>query len=291
MSLRDKRWINVDNIKTLGKFYTHYADQVSHTAPQKPIFKVEHQSIEKDIHLYTLIPGYMDREERFHSCPMEVFYIQINNIYEEEDFTGRYPFKTTVTLNFTIFSKDFSSYKNNCISFSKQDSAALDFMSFNRVINLLNEYVESGRNIEFIDFDRFDRFKPEKKDREVILNVVDDLQVDFFSNSINRVGKDNGFWDEAEIRNLPDDIYFKNLILKNLPKQCSQVLEADYGLLLIFEVNDAYSPSHPREKIENCQKRIKKLKELLKLDLAISFNSNEHVLECIKRKTAPNTKL
>jgi hypothetical protein len=288
MGLERKEWININHFKTLGQFYAHFSDKSEPTFPLKPVFKIVTNDDEYPIISHCLKPGYIDREDNFYQCPLMVFFVQINEIVQRErykkDYPGRLLEEKTINLDINLFSDDHSKMIREKISFS-ENSHSLSFMSCNGIINRLNEYVNSGRPINKINFGHFDIYHPQRykyskmKGRERIIDVIDDLEVIFFSNSRNRVGKENHFWKEAEIRNLPDDRYFKNLIKSQILNQCRKIEETEYGLFVQFEIRSQWCGRFPRKKIEDSHDLIQKLKDLLKIDMANCYDSKDRSLE------------
>ncbi|MBT0609203.1 hypothetical protein [Aequorivita echinoideorum] len=280
---RGKKFIYIDNPSELGKFYVHHAERDLNESILTPVFKPE--SIEKN--QTDLIPGYIDRELNFYSCPIITNYIKIKKyefieIYVKEEYRN----VRTATLFLEVYDKTLENYISETITLAeKLQICSIDFLNFNHIINFLNKYVDSGRDINKIDFKLFSKSYPKLVDKQIILQNVKSLDLKVFEDSKNRVGKDNRFWTEMEVRNLPENEYLKDLFIKCLSKQGRKLI-ADFGVVIELYSDYIWSPTHPRKHLENYS--TESIKETLIMDLAIEFNSEEYVLSSMEIKTCYN---
>ena len=67
--------------------------------------------------------------------------------------------------------------------------------------------------------------------------------------------------------------------MSNLANQCTRVETKEYGALIIFDIESAYTAAYNRRKIEESTAVEKKAKDLLKLDMAIEYNPVEQSIE------------
>jgi len=157
----------------------------------------------------------------------------------------------------------------------------LRYSILDKVINITNEYIFSGRELNKLNIEQINLTNPIPKNRLQLIRIVEDLVFDFYEDSMSRVGKDNSFWIEAEVRNLPEDRYLNNLIVENLEKQNKKIKRTDYGLLFTVEQYSEYSPANGRKKLGVNIKSDETIKKNLMLDVVFSYNIKEHLFEQI----------
>ncbi|WP_198076906.1 hypothetical protein [Hymenobacter negativus] len=262
-------FLHIDNFSDLGKVYVHDHNPEVKRTIVRPVFKVE--KVENQA--YYFAPGFIDTDNIFFSCPLAISYVQVNSA---KQILPQHGHSSIIELDIKAFNKTLSSYVNAKIEIKRWN---IDFKIIGKVINFINQYINSERDIKLIDFNCFSKIDLNFKDKSIIISAIDNLEFVFFDNSINRVGKDNFFWIEAEIRNMPEDRYLRKLIISNLANQCTRVETKEYGALIVFDIESAYTASYSRRMIEESTALEKKAKDLLKLDMAIEYNPVEQSIE------------
>jgi|GEM_PF-6263594 len=269
----ERDFLFIDNILCLGSFTLHHAERPLSEFIITPVFNI--QKNETSVKNYKLVPGYLDRGSSFYACPLVVFYLKINS-YEIKQFStnNNYSYTREIKLDLEVFSKSFQDSIKQIITIS-EDNSALDFMAFNHIINFVNKFIEADNNPYDIDFDRFSKVFPRLPDRSVILSAIKSLDLTVYEDSKVRVGKDNRYWTDLEVRGLPQNKYIKNLIIQSLAKQGSLSYK-DHGVTIELESDYAWSSSYSRRRLENYD--TSKIRDLLKIDVAAFFEPEKYAL-------------
>ena len=273
----DREYLFFENHEIFGKVVLHYGDLKVRNFPILPVLK----PIElRDYHRYSteFKIGYLDVQNVFFECPITFHFFQLKYLWLLEDYSSQ-PYKKSLDIKFLLFDKDFKNYKNFEIDLPTEDLTICGHL-----INRLNIFVIQNGDINKLNFKDIDYRNFRLKDHRILIEVINNLQIDIFENSEsnNKPGGDDYFWDEAEIRNLPNDPYLQFLIEKNLLKQKKgfykeKVIKAEFGL--IFELNhySAYAPAQRRKhKDTNNDKIINSIKDQLKVDIATDYDSEGH---------------
>jgi hypothetical protein len=280
--IRANKFIHIDNISVLGKFYAHHAERDTNESILFPILKKEIK--EESNNQISLIPGYIDRDFSFYQCPLVSFYIKIKKYEYHENYIETEYFKERiVTLFIEVFDKKLENSISRKVTLKvKKELIPLDFQNFNHIINFINKYVESGRDINRIDFNLFNRYFPKLADKKVIAQAVKELDLRVFEDSKNRVGKDNRYWTDLEVRNLPKNEYLKGVLIDCLAKQGRNKGLTDFGLIIELNSDYIWSPTHPRRELKNYS--TSSIRENLIMDLAIEFSPEEYTLSSMTVK-------
>jgi len=278
MGLVEYEYIYIDNIKKLGNFSVRTNRKIDEKSILRPVYLIRKDQNNTDV--FNLHPGYIDIEDTFFHCPLEIFFIQLINITQEEKKVNFRSY-CRVEASLKVFSKDFSYHRVFNIHFEKENSSLLRYSILDKVINITNEYIFSGRELNKLNIEQINLTNPIPKNRLQLIRIVEDLVFDFYEDSMSRVGKDNSFWIEAEVRNLPEDRYLNNLIVENLEKQNKKIKRTDYGLLFTVEQYSEYSPANGRKKLGVNIKSDETIKKNLMLDVVFSYNIKEHLFEQI----------
>jgi hypothetical protein len=282
---RDSKYIFIDNCFELGKFYAHHGTRTPFAIMQ-PVFRIV--TIE-NLKEYELEAGYLDRKENFYKCPLEIHYLKINKYLIKREFVDAKSLnKIIISLYFEIFDLDYINSIESEIMLWEYEYQHFDFMRFNPIINYLNLYIKSGRKIKDLNFSILDKFYPQSNSLEKIIGLINDLEMKIFEDSQSRVGKDNRFWEDLEIRNLPENLYFKQLIIKCFEKQGKRCKVTDFGLSIELCSDYAWSPSYRRRELENYETA--DIKDRLKVLLAVEFDSLEFTLSGMEINTAHNSR-
>lgn len=273
----DKEYIHIDNYNTFGKFYAHHGPREL-TDELTAVFKRELIADKKT----KLVPGfYNPKTTNFIEAPIEQFYVRLYEIVQEESMKqGCYNVILTVKLD--ILNKIKQVVYSDTLTFEKEGS--FTFMFFNDFVNYINKYIESGNEISDINFQSINPYSfRESKKEEFIYELI---KMDFkaFDCSRNNPGKDNSFWTEIELRNLPKNKYVRSLIETCLKKQ-GRIEQTDFGILLSLPSDRAWAPSFSRKSSDDSDDIIKQVYSILLLDFGKLFDNDAMIIHNLKTST------
>ncbi len=158
-------------------------------------------------------------------------------------------------------------------------------MVINEIINVLNEYVENDNDIYQIDEIKLMNENIEKYSPNVVIEIINELEFEYYTNDQTRIGKDNYFWSEIDVLNLPKNSYLKNLLIETI-KEIDIIERAKIdgnNLLLIYESSYAYCKSSGRIKEKENLKMTNSIKDNLKIKMGIKYNNLEHLFDRLKK--------
>ena len=276
MLSRANEYIQIDEFDKIGEFYANFGELKSTDRILKPSFKVL-----KKADNYNLLPGFLT-SQGFSECPLPIFYIEILAISE---CIEHYPnLKVCIEMEFNLYSKDFSQFIKSKI---KTESRETSFMDLNKPINIINKYIDSGNDLNRLNLSSVDLFGGRTRDKYFIRELVKKIDFSFYENSLNRMGRDDMFWNEAEVRNLPENNYLKDLFVKSLSKLCKRIDKTEYGIKLIdlkgIGVPNEYNSSFGRRKFTNEVYSKSYLVESLLMELVIEYNEEKYLFDRLKK--------
>jgi hypothetical protein len=277
-----QKYILVNDPQLLGEFYLHYgsiSDNPNNTC-LRAVFKIDLLSKDQ----YNYVPGYKTYSQDFYPCPISALYTQINRLESRIDNEEK-----IVRANIVVFSKDYKNQKIIEITSKSQiyGSGTVSIMSLNPIINTLNNYISEDNNLELLDETIFNKkLNLSALDSNELLTTINNLDFKFYSNSLNRVGKDNYFWTEIEIINLPESKYLRLLFEQILSNGFDNVSYQDKERHIFLECGKetSYSPSHRRQETELNDIVVQRIKDFLKVNLYNYYNSNSEINERLKKK-------
>lgn len=277
MNTPQKNIIQIDNYDKLGSFYANYGEVKPIQGILKPCFQIS--SEKKMEHLK---PGYLT-SNGFIECPLAIFYIELFSV---KVIRIDYPIgMVKVELEFSIYNK---SYKNFIRVKITDESHGNNFMIMNTAINTLNRFVDSNNDIGTLNLNSREIFHPHNIKKDHLINLVNELKMEFYENSLNRIGRDDSFWDECEIRNLPKQRYLKTIFINCLKKLCKRIEITDYGLKMVslnsvsnIGIDLNYNSSFGRRKLHS-ELYIELYQKALLMDLAIIYNNEEYLFDRLK---------
>ena len=193
------RVVNSDSIGDLSVIWTLTQEQ-----PLVPVLKVQLVQKEKNQNIFNLTPGFLDLEEIFHPCPLNVSYVQILKLEQIEYYTFTCQVKSR--LHCLLFSKDYKLSRSVCIELP------LDLIGLIKVINMLNLYVLQGNDLSDLILENINTDNLRIRDNKILIEHLNKLEISLFVNSEYNTRKWDTFWKEAEIRNIPKDKYILDLI-------------------------------------------------------------------------------
>ena len=267
-------FLRCNNINSVGNVQINYIWPNSLTGILCEVFKPNGNIKEfnkKDMNFTTGIIN-----DKFYQQPITFKYITISEI------------KTNINNNNIVCSTTFS-IKNN-----KNEILSINHFSWNtrynieyfikditKLINTLNLYIDkyNNNNINWCKlYNISTQLYPDNQTEEFLYQrineLVNNISVKSYSDSLSRVGKDNYFWNETFISNLPKNFYEKHLLYEALKKYFPNINKISYqnNENEIFIKSDAeyyYGPSETREEITGLFPE--NLYLILKMDLARKY--------------------
>jgi hypothetical protein len=276
--MEDGEFIYIDNIDSLGEFSLRFWQKPFQTSCLFPVFKAKKL---KDLS-FLLESGYLTSENEFFICPLSVFFTQINLLKTFRENQREY-----VECDLIVFSKNFEKSRVLEVRLNSYHigSNVVGPYSINKIINTINHFVNLENDIQQLDETLFQNyFNISKLKDESIIEYINKLEFKFFANSQSRVGKDNSFWAEIEISNLPENNYLK-LLFKEIISKSSVVESINFKndiLFATYDSQDHYSRSHDREEIHFDEKKASEIKDSLKFNIKSNFNKLEEMNERLK---------
>jgi hypothetical protein len=239
----------------------------------------------------TFLTGYHDSDENFYVCPISIFYclietFTINEIKTEaENEWGIKKTNITYSLNFKLklFSKNFIEYKNfeytSRLGYKSYYSLILDEII--SIINILNNIVDFDYNLDFLPEHHIngDKFLKEYSESDLFIQI-NNLGFSFFTNDKSIPRKENRYWKEIEITNLPNSLYIQKLYYTILrDNKVFNVSHSDNLLILSYDHDSYYSPTMGRQEsyIENSL--VEKVKDILRIGILKNFNARIEITE------------
>jgi len=181
-SIENREFIFIDNYDEYGKIFFHYGQRERDEKPLMPVLK-SHRTKKDNIDEYVLIPGFLDINSRFYECPFQYYHFQLFKITQIEDYNGNFPYKTTLNVYFILFSKSSPDYQKYKLTLVKQDSSVLDFMIVSSIAKRFNEFIDSNYDINKINLTERKREDFYLKEREIIIEPINKLDIALFANS------------------------------------------------------------------------------------------------------------
>ncbi len=227
------------------------------------VFKLENKLYDKTerglVHtVYNLNPGLLDRHGNFYPCSMVLDFVEVKSIEQEERtfFSRNSEIKATATI--ILHAKDLTESREMRFTIKRSGG----YLWLGGVVNFFNKYIEKGFDLNAIDTERIGNIliaggylsltslKEFKGiSRGVISTLVESLVIQYFANSMTRVGKDNWFWTEVEMSDLPSDQYLFDLLLNAVELVYGHVSHnAEKGMLMFRSgrTESVYTASHER---------------------------------------------
>lgn len=270
--MNDGSLLLINEIDTLGKFYLHHGSirDNPNTTPLRACMKC----VRKDGEIH-LRPGYLTYSKEFHPCPLVALNVQINDVEILES-------NNIVIARLVLFSKSLKEQRVLEINSNSRFPGAI-----NQLVNLLNSYVNAGNDISLLNelmLNNHIGLRPINKQQ--LLSNINQISVIFFENSQSRVGKDNVFWSEIELSNLPENRYLTQAIVKLLSadNEFDNVhYRPEQNLIIVsFGHTNAYSPHTGRIECEVEPNQDQNIKDLMKLNLLKFFDTDLELYSRLK---------
>jgi hypothetical protein len=224
-----------------------------------------------------LTPGYLDDNKVFWVLPLRTKYVQLNSITIEKishEELGEEVFKTDLIL----YDKAGNKEPFELSLINKPNKKKREIPEIIQIINFINEYIEFYGEYSSINFEKFKKTLPYELGHECLLGLIKMLRFEFWSDSRNVPGKDNKFWNEAIITNLPNDNYLQPLFIQSLGKlkDISKSNELFDKYKVTYDYESAWAPSHTRSQFEDPAYQTDALLKL-SFDLGKCYNAKSHL--------------
>ena len=282
-TMRNRKHIRVDGLNVVDKYNANYAEFKLSENIYTSVYKVtSERRYDKDsfeFYQFTLTPGFVDLQERFFQISFAHFYVQLHKIVQIDPPSGSR--NVVLNISLTIYSQDYRDFFD--IDLEIEGYQPLDFMKVNEIVNIICKYVSSGRNIHQLDTDKLSKQRYAMNDKYIIIETVENLKIQFYENSISRVGKDNLFLTEAQIWNLPSDKYLSKLIENSLSKIYTKAQRVEDKLKFTLRSYHAYEAAHEISLLEDSQSEEREVKEKLKMEMAINYNSEDQLMTSLEK--------
>lgn len=204
-----------------------------------PVFKTI--SIGNRINNYDLIPGYIDLNNEFYHCPLQVGFTTIIS-FEFRLIMTSINVERRVLANLILSDKNYDVSKDVQIVFSEFRSIPFDFDYFVGKINFINKFIYEYQNFEMLDFKKISTFYTKKFSLSEKISFISYLFNDFtiltYDNGKYRPGKDDYFWKEIEFHNLPKNKYILELLMTVLKSQ--NIYPIIQNNILSFTLEDCF---------------------------------------------------
>lgn len=220
------------------------------------------------------------KENYFVELPISVFYVQVQSI----NFNKK---ENKINLKYKIFDKK---YRDSKTIIDNLTLYVFDIFSIGSIlvkrINILNEYVDSGRDISNLNkvivlSDSNDKLGIGITKR-IIFKTVNNLEFSFYENSDYVATKDNSFWKELEISNLPKSKHILVILEKALIKffkinqweKKTNILEDK--IIISYDRYRDYSPHFARKPFSPNNKFLNTLIDFIKVEMIRHFHESEY---------------
>ena len=303
MELIDSEYMLIDDINKLGKFEVHYGSSSDHPRESclRPILTIK----KKHSRSFLLEPGFLSADKKFYQSPLSIFYVQFNYIEVHYVKKGRFDEYPYLDIHLQVFSKDFSSQREIHLSFSSGSAITSSSrpipinlmnaqpMDLNPIINNINVYIEWGNELDLLNEAVFNGpfHRPRELEPHQIMRDINKLTFKYYTNDYRRPGKENRFFSEVEITNLPQNDYLVQLY-KNIIQGARLVHQIEYSNNMLFAIYDGeYFPSPckgRKERVDNGIRMGGRIKDALKYEIRESIDLVQEKNERMK-KNSPAT--
>lgn len=163
------------------------------------------------------------------------------------------------------------------------------FWKISRIINCLNIYIKNGCDIDTLDSILFE--SPILLDSINLISLINNLQFKFDAHTICNVGKDDQYWEEITISNLPMNNYISKLFVSILHKYGSlnASLNSTNDIKIEYNEESGYC-SYGCGELPFDEKMANKIKDLLKLNIKEYFDEHKEIVDRMLYYSTVNTK-
>lgn len=282
MSIKNHEFLLINEIDNIGNFYLHFGNEIDYPNKKglRPAFKV---FCGKE-NYFDLKTGFLSDNKDFYECPLTIHYVQLDTIKLYRENENNF-FKS----NLKIFSKDFSNNRNiEILTYSSyQKSDIINPMRMNKIVNSINMFIQRGNDIFTLEETSF---QIESLTNTVstgqLIDHINSLKFHFYSNDNSRVGKDNHFWNEIHIENLPKNRYLMFLFLDILDRSdfFERIKLLEEKIVIIYNGHNHFSPSEGKKDIGFNLEKANEIKDILKINIQGLFEQISYVNESLKKQ-------
>jgi len=156
--------------------------------------------------IITYETGFANLDRCFFKSPWKNFYVEFEKIVCEKILvSGSSPHNFYVDLKILN--------KSGNIKTARYTFTGINLDKLATIINLINVYIERNNDLILLDLKLLEKYSFKHLSKECLFESINALEVEYYSDSITRVGKDNIYYEEAIIK-LPDDKYICELVKK-----------------------------------------------------------------------------
>ncbi len=158
-----------------------------------------------------------------------------------------------------------------------------------RIIDCLNIYIKEGFDIDTLDSILFE--SPILLDSINFISLINNLQFKFDAHTICNVGKDDQYWEEITISNLPMNNYISKLFVSILHKYGSldASLNSTNDIRIKYNRDSGYC-SFGCGELPFDEKMANNIKDLLKLNIKEYFDEHKEIVDRMLYYSTINTK-
>ncbi|WP_125932485.1 hypothetical protein [Hymenobacter glacialis] len=189
------------------------------------------------------VPGRLYRDCKFYRQPLCIGNTELISAQ----------FSKSACIQFKLFTQGFSNWNHHNIDFDIDSIPSLEqsVLFIQNLITFINRVIDEFGSVDSLNLMklRLDSFDNYALRNHSVIHSINLLEINGFAKSMNNVGKDNTFWAEFEIKNLPESLYLRSIIIEILSTNY-RIYEYDYGILAVGESSKAWDSWHPRSPIE-----------------------------------------
>lgn len=256
-------------IKNIGDFRHYSSTEAVHlNYIYMPVLKSSYSGLQiidvSESKIETITPGFLDISNNFIEFALEIHYVKLKKALIIESHTPSRGCVFSLELDIEVYSIDFKSFECLTVNIQSNNIVKINTMAICNVVNLVNLFIASGRELKCLDVNKFQDCLIDKYFSIYNVNsCVDSLKFEYNDWYISRVGKDDLEGTKVTVTNLPDTKYLKKLIAKSL--------------------SATYLPSSDSIRFEGGSYHTQEKKIRIKTDLASWYNSQEEKLTFLEK--------
>lgn len=271
----DKDKINVRVGQKVGEFEMSYGPSNDDNLPFSNGFRVISLNSEDGKFGQMLEPGQFHPDRKFYQVPITCFYVQIASI--KKLMQGNAYKGDVLQAHLKVHSKNMLDSRDIYLDIVDRGDIPLGFMYLSYLINLINKYVDSKREISRLDVDKLTSDISGFRKSFDIYALLLELKIEFYSDSRSRIGKDNYFWTDAVVSGIYENSHFRSLIISFFKSHYNSCEFIDGVLTSCIESDYGYAASRQREKFENAALDVE-VRSRIALWIGEQFSYEEYLL-------------
>lgn len=271
-------YLFANQIDSIGNFQLTTLQPVSKKI--HPVFKTI--EIDNKPNNYYLISGYIDLNDEFYACPIQIGFITVKS-FEFRMMRSSVSIEHGVIANLILTDKNYNKTKVFPIHIREVKSIPYDIYYFIPKINYINKYILDNQNFDLLDFSKISTFYIQQFDLSekiyLINNLFNYFKILTYDNGKYRPGKDDYFWKEIEFHNLPDNKYLLELFIDSLKYQnINPTIQND---ILSFTLDECFleyrsAPARTQIFLTNKNNDFNVFVDLLKYQMIANFSEERY---------------